>query len=134
MTPEQRTRYLELENEQLRHENATLRKRCLETSAHTRRIERAYDHALLLASWCAGGIPPSRRFAARHNMGQRHWQNACALLRMARVLDRNRHWVSTDLAVIETRLERARADAIASPDAFKARLVKHGKAQRHGAR
>lgn len=127
MTPEQRIRYLEIENEQAKRDAAALRKKLSEFSAHTRRVERAYTDALLLATWCAGGITPSRRFAARHQMSQRHWQNATALLRMARILDRHRHWATTDLALIESRLGRARQQAIESPDAFKARLNRHAR-------
>ena len=127
MTPEQRIKYLEIENAQMRRDAAALRKKLAETSAHTRRVEKAYQDGLLLATWCAGGIAPSRRFAARHQISQRRWQNSCGLLRMARVLDRNRHWTTTDLATIERRLERARQQAIESPDAFKARLNRHAR-------
>ena len=135
MTPEQKIRYLELENEQIKRDAAALRKRLAETSAHTRRVERAYADALLLATWCAGGIAPSRRFAARHQMSQRRWQNACGLLRMGRILDRHRHWTTSDLTLIESRLGRARQQAIESPDAFQARLNRHARNEkRHRAR
>ena len=127
MTPEQQIRYLELENQQIKRDAAALRKKLSEVSGHTRRVERAYTDALLLATWCAGGIAPSRRFAARHQMSQRRWQNACGLLRMARVLDRNRHWTTTNLATIERRLERARQQAIETPAAYQARLNRHAR-------
>ena len=127
MTPEQRIRYLEIENEQIRRDAAALRKKLAETSGHARRVERAYQDGLLLATWCAGGITPSRRFANRHGMTQRRWQNATALLRMGRVLDRRRHWTTTDLALIERRLERARQQAIETPAAYQARLNKHAR-------
>ena len=135
MTPEQQLRYLELENAQVKRDAAALRKKLSEFSAHTRRVERAYTDALLLATWCAGGIAPSRRFAARHQMSQRRWQNAHGLLRMSRVLDRHRHWSTTDLALIEQRLGRARQQAIETPAAFTARLNRHARNEkRHGGR
>lgn len=127
MTPEQRIKYLEIENAQMRRDAAALRKKLAETSAHTRRVEKAYADALLLATWCAGGITPSRRFAARHQMSQRRWQNACGLLRMGRILDRHRHWTTADLALIEQRLGRARQQAIETPAAFQARLNRHAR-------
>lgn len=127
MTPEQQLRYLQLENEQVKRDAAALRKKLAETSAHARRVERAYQDALLLATWYAGGIAPSRRFAALHGMTQRRWQNACGLLRMGRILNRSRHWTTTDLATIERRLERSRQQAIETPEAYQARLNRHAR-------
>ena len=127
MTPEQRIRQLELENEKIKREAAELRSSLRKFSGHERRIERAYADALLLASWSAGGIFPSRRFARLHEMSQRRWQNACGLLRMARVLDRHRHWITTDLAVVEKRLERAATQAKLQPEGYFARLNRHAR-------
>ena len=127
MTPEQKIKYLEVENAQIKATAAALRKKLADYSAHTRRVERAYDDALLLACWAVGGIAPSRRFAALHGMSQRRWQNACGLLRMARVLVSHRHWLTTDMALIEKRLERAIQHAVEAPHAYHARLNRHAR-------
>jgi len=125
VTPEQQIRYLELENAQIKRDAAALRKRLGENSRHARRVERAYRDALLLATWRAAHIPPSRSYAAHHRISQRRWQNAIGLLRLARVIEGHRRWVTTDLALVEARLSVARQRAIDTPAAFKARLNGH---------
>lgn len=121
----QLTRYREQEIRELRAENAQLRKKLGETGRHARRVEKAYQDALLLAKWRAVHISPSRDFAAYHKISQRRWQNATALLRLARVLDGSRVWKITDLAVIEQRLDAAKKRAIEQPEAYKMRLNRH---------
>jgi len=121
----QQTRYAEQENRELRHENALLRKKLRETGRHARRVQQAYKDALLLAEWRAVRIFPSRAYARYQGISQRRWQNATALLRLARVLD-GRKWKATELAIIEQRLELAKQRAIEAPDAFRARLPRHG--------
>lgn len=117
--------YHEQEIRELRHENAQLHRRLGETSRHARRVGQAYKDALLLASWRAVHIFPSRDYAKHKGISQRHWQNAVALLRLARVVD-GRRWRVTELATIEQRLDVAKKRAIEAPDAFRARLPRHG--------
>jgi uncharacterized protein len=127
MTPDQRIRQLEFENTQIKHEAAQLRKKLSECNSHVRRLERAYEDALQLAAWAAGGVPPSRRYAGKHEISHRQWQNANALLRMARVIVGNRRWATTDLALVEQRLEKARQLATDHPDAWRSRLNRHAR-------
>lgn len=128
MTPQQQLRYLELENTKLRAEAAQLRKKLGENSRHAKRIDRAYNDALLMAMWRAGGIIPSRDYTKLQGMSQNRFQNACALLKMARVIVRHRHWAVRDLAIIEQRLASARQKALEDPNLFFLRLNRHGRA------
>lgn len=80
-----------------------------------------------MATWWAAGIIPSRRFARLHNVTQNRWQNAVALLRMARVIVGPRRWATADMALIESRLEKARIRALEQPEAFWGRLNRHGR-------
>lgn len=128
MTPEQTIRSLNTENAELRTENATLRNRLALRNKHARRVEQAYRDALQLALWASAGVPPSRRYAAQHGITQQRWENAWALLRMARVVQRNRHWATKDAGLIERRLERTRQAAEATAEAYKARHVRDRKA------
>ncbi len=126
MNLEQQVKYLELEVRKLQAERARLSKALQETSRHGRRVQRAYEDALLLAMWRSSGIIPSRRYAKLHRFTQNRWQNAQALLRMARVIQGHRRWATDNLAVIEKRLETAKQTALASREAFFARLNRHG--------
>lgn len=121
----QQNRYLTQEVRELRAENAQLRKRLGETNRHARRVARAYQDALLLATWRAAHIPPSRSYAAHHKISQRRWQNAIGLLRLARVIEGRSRWVTTDLALVEARLAVARQRATEQPAAYKMRLNGH---------
>lgn len=125
MNGNQQIHYLEHELRKVRAENTYLRDRLKETSRHERRVQQAYEDALLLITWHIAGIIPSRRYAALHRISQRRWQNALGLLRMARVVKRRRHWTASDLASAESRLQQARQRAIESPEAFFARLNRH---------
>ena len=125
MNNAQAERYLAQEIKELKSENAQLRKRLRETNRHARRVEQAYRDALLLATWRAAHIFPSRSYARHHKISQRRWQNAIGLLRLARVIEGHRRWVTTDLALVEARLSVARQRAIDTPAAFKARLNGH---------
>jgi hypothetical protein len=126
MNAEQQVKYLALELAKSKAETAKLRKKLQMNNRHARRINKAYEDALLLAIWRASGIPPSRNFAKRHGITQNRWQNAQALLRMARIVERRCHWVTDNLTVIEQRLSSVKERAIETPTAFKARLNKHG--------
>jgi hypothetical protein len=112
MKPEQQLRYLQIEWDKARAENTRLRKALAENGRHARRIEKAYEDALLLATLYSAGIIPSRRYARLQNMKQNRWQNAVALLKLARIITRQRHWVTADLAPIETKLTLARQKAL----------------------
>ncbi len=125
ITPELQVELLERENKQLKADAAKMRKRLGACNAHNRRVTVAYSNAVILAEWHCQGIEPSRRFAGKNNISHRAWQNANGLLRMARVLDRCRHWTTDDLDMILLRLERAWSDAIDTPESFKARLNRH---------
>lgn len=120
-------RHAEQTIRELRYENTQLRKKLGETSRHAARVRLAYKDALLLAQWRAVGIMPSRTYARRHDITQRRWQNAIALLRMARVITDYRRWAITDLASIEQRLDVAKARAITQPESYRARLNRHAK-------
>lgn len=105
-------------------ELAILRDKLRECNRHARRIEQAYEDALLLASWTINETHPSRSRAARlGQVTQRRWENAVALLRMARVITRHRHWTTNNQETIRSKLEQARIRAIETPDAFRARHV-----------
>src|SRR6059058_2755186 len=125
MNESQQTRYQEQEIRELQHENARLRKKLKETNRHARRVQQAYQDAVLLATWRTVHITPSRSYAAYQGISQRRWQNAVALLRLARVVDGQR-WKTTELAIIEQRAEIAKQRALEAPDAFRARLPRHG--------
>jgi hypothetical protein len=127
MQAQQIIKLLDVENHQLRDEVARLARAAKERSYHVRRVKLALDDALLLALFQASGIAPSRRYARLKSMSQNRWQNAMALLRMARVVVRRRHWATDNLADIEKRLGVAAKRAIDHPDAYWARLIKHGR-------
>jgi len=125
MNAEQRITYLEIELTKARREAANLRKKLGIRNKHFRRVDQAFEDALLLATWKAAGIPPSRAYAKRFGMSQNRVENAHGLLRLARILVRHHHWVTDQLDVIEARLQRAREKALESPAAYKARLNRH---------
>ena len=121
----QAIRLLELETHELRQELGRLRNTLAERDSHARRIRQAKEDALLLALWAAAGIPPSRRYARRHNVSETRWENATALLRLARVLTGHRRWATRDAATIEARLERAAQTAIEAPASYRARHMRY---------
>jgi hypothetical protein len=130
MNTEQTLRKLTIENHELRTENAELRHKLREAGYHVKRIEQAYKDALQLALWKAAGIHPSRRFAAQHGMTQQRWDNPTALLRMARVIQDNRRWVTKYAALIELRLSRVRLEANEERAANKARHIRDRQARK----
>jgi hypothetical protein len=127
MTIDQELEYLKIEVQKLKADRARLTKALKESSRHGRRVERAYQDALLLAMWRCSGIIPSRRYARLHKITQHRYENACGLLRMARIVTGHRHWVETDLATAEKRLDQARQRAIESREAFFSRLNQHAR-------
>jgi hypothetical protein len=120
------TKHLEVEIERLRGENAQLRKALRINGRHSRRIQRAYDSALLLASWHVGFLDVSRDFARAQGMAQRQWENGIALLKLARVI-KGRRWRVHDLSAIEGALRRAQDRALQTPEIFFAWVIRHGR-------
>lgn len=120
-------RYLKVELAKAKAEAAYLRKKLQVSNRHAKRIDRAYEDALLLAAWHVSGILPSRSYAKRYGLTQNRWENAVALLKVARVIQRQRHWVSNDMGLIEAWLAKARTYAMTIPDAFLCRLPHHGR-------
>jgi len=128
VTNEERIRDLELQNHLLRGEVARLSKLAGERNKHARRVTRAYNDAILLAGLRAGGQRTSRRYMIdQHGFTQNRWENATALLRLARVLSKHRHWRTFDLERIGSALDDARMAALAQPSAFRARLNRHAR-------
>ena len=127
LTPAQRLGYLEADNLRLKQENNRLRKALHENSRHTRRIEKAHEDALLLATFFSAGIIPSRRFAKLHGLTQNRWQNAVGLLKLARVVVNCRHWAVKDFETIESKLATARDKAMEDRQLFFLRLNRHAK-------
>jgi hypothetical protein len=110
--------HLLLELRRLQAENAKLRAALRTNGRHARRISRAHDCALLLATWHIAYLPTSREFAAQHGMAQRQWQNAMALLKLARLVDARGRWKCHDLPTISARLDDAVIAANAAPEIF----------------
>jgi hypothetical protein len=118
-------KHLELELLRLRDENTRLRKALRLNGRHARRIQRAYDCALLLATWHVGFLDTSREFAKSMGMSQRGWENAMALLKLARVVNSQR-WKVHDIATIERALQRAHDKALEAPESYFAWCNRHG--------
>jgi len=110
--------HLLLELARLRAENAQLRAALKANGRHARRISRAHDAALLLATWHVAYLPTSREFAAQSGMAQRQWQNAMALLKLARIVDVRGRWLCHDLPSIAAKLDDAVIAANSAPDAY----------------
>jgi hypothetical protein len=127
MNAEQQIRYLQIELEKARQEATRLRKALGENSKHARRVDKAYEDALLLATFFSAGIIPSRRFAKLQGLTQNRWQNALGLLKLARVVVNYRHWAVKDLSVIEKKLAIARDKALEDRQLFFLRLNRHAK-------
>lgn len=125
LTLEQRVGYLEVELTKSKAEASRLRKTLKENGKHSRRIQKAYEDALLLAFWRSIGIVPSRRFALQYGLTQNRWQNAIGLLKLARIITRQRHWVVSDIATMEQKLKTASAKALEDPELFFLRLNRH---------
>lgn len=127
MNAEQQLKLIQIELRQCREENTRLRKKLGENTRHYRRVEKAYRDALILAELHVGYVGTTRRTAGDLvEMTQRRWQNALALLKMARCHD-GRRWTAHDLLTIETRLQRAFTSAIETPESYKSRLPLHGR-------
>jgi len=107
-----------VEIERLQAENKKLRQALKINGRHARRISRAHDCALLLATWHIAYLPTSREFAAANGCAQRQWQNAMALLKLGRIVDLRGRWKCHDLPTISARLDDAVIAAHAAPDIY----------------
>jgi hypothetical protein len=123
--PQLEVRRLQVEIAKLRDENTQLRKRLGENSRHAKRVQKAYEDALLMVFWRSMGIQPSRRFCARYDINQHRFENALGLLRMARIVRDRSRWVDIDPASAESRLAAARDRATNEPGVFFLRLNRH---------
>jgi len=110
--------HLEIEIARLQAENKKLRAALKINGRHSRRISRAHDCALLLATWHIAYLPTSREFAAQNGMAQRQWQNAMALLKLRRIIDVRGRWLCHDLPTIAAKLEDAVIAANSAPEIY----------------
>ena len=114
---------LRVEVERLRTENAKLHRNAGRQSAFIGKLRRAHDDAVLFLSLRAGGITPSREYCADTlGIGRRRWQWAMALLRLAKLINRD----PADPASLDL-LERAKSEALDNPLSLKVRLTRHGR-------
>lgn len=133
LTAEQRINLLELELKQAKAENTQLRNALHQNTRHTKRIEQAYQDALLLAQLHIGYEPTSRNAGSRAAISRRRWTNAMALLKLARVYN-CRKFIAHSLVEVEPALQRAKRIATENPTSYLARLPRHAddKNYRHG--
>ena len=110
--------HLLVEIKRLQDENKKLRSALKINGMHARRISRAHDAALLLATWHLAYLPTTREFALSHQMSQRTWQNAMALLRLGRLVDLRGRWRYHDLDTISARLDDAVIAAHSAPEVY----------------
>ena len=110
--------HLLLEVKRLQAENAKLRAALKANGRHSRRISRAHDCSLLLATWHIAYLPTSREFAAQNGVGQRSWQNAMALLKLGRIVDVRGRWLLHDLPTISAKLDDAVIAANSAPEIY----------------
>lgn len=127
MTPEQELRYLKVVNRQLQEENNGLRRRLRENSRHARRVNQAYEDCLLMATVFLGYDRPTRDHMLALGISRRRWQNARALAKLARVWSPKKGFTVGDVVAIESALEKAKDKAIETPEAFLARIPRHGR-------
>jgi hypothetical protein len=125
MKPEQEVRLLQIELAKAKQEATRLRKKLGENGRHARRIELAYEDALLLVSLRVGGVFPSRRLSMSLGLSQSRWEHAVALLKLARVITRRRTWLTTDPTVIEPKLTTAKQKALEDSQLFFLRHSRH---------
>jgi hypothetical protein len=113
--------HIVVELRRLQTENRKLRAALRINGRHARRVQRAHDVALLLGQWHLAHLPTCREFAREHGIAQRQWQNAMALLKLARVVDQAGRWHVHDLPSISAKLDNAAVAANAAPEAYFAR-------------
>lgn len=114
---------LRVELERLRAENARLHRNAGRQAAFVAKVERAYADAWLFLTLRTAGITPSRKYAAKTlGIGRRRWQWAVAMLKLAKLYRKD----STDPTAL-AQLDKAKADALATPQVIKVRLTRHGR-------
>jgi hypothetical protein len=118
MNTDTQVRILEIELAKARAEATALRKALGENGRHKRRIEKAFEDAILMAFWSSVGIRPARRFAERYGITQDRWMNAIALFRMARLIEGRSRWRLADLETTERKLAAARDKVLSDPGIF----------------
>ncbi len=127
VTPDASEQLLRHELRIARAELARLRRRLNENGAHGKRVDRAYHDALLLAGFHIGYLPTTRAYAYETaGITNGRWENARALLRLAKVHN-GRRWLMADLMAIEAALSKAKEVALDAPNAFRGRLPKHAR-------
>lgn len=127
MNPEIQIQRLKKELQLANAEIARLRRKLPAPKPHEKRIETAWADALLLAEYHVAHQDTSRRHAYTFaGMTNHRWESAQALLRLARVHN-GRRWLAHDLATIADGLDRARKQALETPEAFRARLPRHAR-------
>ena len=119
-------RILELELAKVKAEAAQLRKKLGENGRHPKRVQNAKEDAILLATIKIAGVHPSRRLAVTLGMSESRWNNAVALLKLARVITRSYHWEVSDLPTIERQLTTAEEKAKRDVNLFFLRHCRHG--------
>lgn len=108
--------------------NRKLWRRVAEDGRHGRRVRRAHTDAMHIVALGIGYgvLLPSRAMVGEHGISQRRWENAIALMRMARLVTlrpgRGYAWATGDVGTITARIDTALDQAIDQPEAFRARL------------
>jgi hypothetical protein len=115
--------YLNTENRQLRDAVVKLGAKVGERTYHPRRVRLAYEDALLMAVSYSGGTYPSREYMMQYKeMSRARFDNALALLRMARVVKRKWLWPArreVHFPTIEKAVGLAKTKATDKPESYR---------------
>jgi hypothetical protein len=114
--------YLEIENGQLRDRVVKLGRKAGERTYHARRVQLAHDDALLMATLYCAGIYPSRHYMQHQSVSRTRFDNALALLRMARVVKRKWLWPArreVHFPTIEKAVGLAKTKATDKPESYR---------------
>ena len=101
-----------------------LRRRLHENDRHGRRIRRAHEDALQMAAFHISGLPTSIGYMLSHGLTRRRWENARALLRLAKVHNGEK-WTERETSVINGNLSYAAKLATERPSDFRVNLPRH---------
>ena len=107
-----------------RDELAQLRRRLHENDRHGRRVRRAHEDALQMAAFHISGLPTSIGYMLSHGLTRRRWENARALLMLAKVHNGDK-WIQRETNIINGSLSYAATLATERPGEFKANLSRH---------
>ena len=123
---------LQLENKaltaqlgKLEQENQELRRRLRTESAMYRRLQQAFNDALLMLSYQCVGLSPARDRMTPELMSIRRWDRARALLKTARVHTGTR-WTTTDEDVIVRRLSATLESCAVDDSRIRMRMPRRG--------